>query len=131
MKHWGRVPSWPWANLIHTLRRNDYSFPVDFAKTQRFLDALFALGFITAGIAMALTRVRIALSAFVLIGIVLPLYTYALAGTNRYALGLFPVFIFLAQLCQKRPGLERYVVFVCSLLLGVYSLRFMHCGWVG
>jgi hypothetical protein len=131
MKSWGRVPSWPWANLIHTLRKNDYSFPVDFAKTQRFLDAAFALGFIAAGTVMALTRARIALWAFVLLGILLPLSTYALAGTNRYALGLFPVFIFLAQLCQKRPGLERYLVFVSSLLLGVYSLRFMHCGWVG
>jgi hypothetical protein len=131
MKYWGRELAWPWANVIHTLRKTNYNFPPDFARTQRFLDALFALLFIVAGTAMAVQRMRVALWAFVLLGITLPLSTYALAGTNRYALGLFPVFIFLAQLCQQRPGLERYLVFVFSLLLAVYSLRFMHCGFVG
>jgi hypothetical protein len=104
---------------------------VNFNKTQRFLDAAFALTFLAIGAAMAATRQRIALSAFVVLGMLLPLSTYALAGMNRYCLGLFPAFLFLAWLCQKRPELERWMIFASTLLLAIYSVRFMQCGWVG
>ncbi len=131
MKHWGRHPAWPWAGIVDALSKTNFSFPVHFSKTQRFLDAAFALAFIGMGLVMAFQKQRIALWSFVVLGMLLPLSTYALAGMNRYCLGLFPAFIFLAQICQKRPQLERWLIFVSSLLLAVYSLRFMQCGWVG
>jgi hypothetical protein len=131
MKHWGRHAVWPWEGIVQALRKTDYTFPLSFGRTQRFLDAAFALAFLGIGVAMAIQKQRIALWVFVLLGMLLPLSTYTLAGTNRYCLGLFPAFIFLAKLCHERPGLERWLIFVSSLLLAVYSLRFMHCGWVG
>jgi hypothetical protein len=131
MKHWGRHPAWPWAGIVDAWVGTDFSFDVDFPKTQRFIDALFALAFLGVGVAMAIRRERIALWVFVILGMLLPLSTYALAGMNRYSLGLFPAFIFLAQLCQRRPGLERWLIYVSTLFLAVYSLRFMQCGWVG
>jgi hypothetical protein len=131
MKHWGRHAAWPWAGIVDALRGTDFSFPVNFAKTQRFIDALFALAFLGIGATMALRKQRVVLWAYVILGMLLPLSTYALAGMNRYSLGLFPAFIFLAQLCQNRPALERWLIYVSSLFLAVYSLRFMQCGWVG
>ena len=131
MKHWGRVAAWPWQGIVDALAKTNYTFPVDFGATQRFIDALFALAFLAIGVVMAIQKQRIALWSFVILGMLLPLSTYALAGMNRYSLGLFPAFIFLANLCRERPELERWLIFVSSLLLAVYSLRFMHCGWVG
>jgi len=131
MKYWGRHPAWPWAGIVDALHGTYFDFPVNFKKTQRFLDAAFALVFLGIGAAMALTRQRVALWVFVILGMLLPLSTYALAGMNRYSLGLFPAFIFLAQLCQARPALERWLIYVSSLFLAVYSLRFMQCGWAG
>jgi mannosyltransferase PIG-V len=131
MKHWGRHPAWPWAGIVDALAGTSFSFPVSFAKTQRFIDAAFALTFLGIGVWMAARRERIALWSFVLLGMLLPLSTYALAGMNRYSLGLFPAFIFLAQVCQKYPGLERWLIYASTLFLAVYSLRFMQCGWVG
>ena len=131
MKHWGRHPAWPWAGIVDALHGTYFDFPVNFKKTQRFLDAAFALVFLGIGVAMAVMRQRVALWVFVILGMLLPLSTYALAGMNRYSLGLFPAFIFLAQLCQGRPALERWLIYVSSLFLAVYSLRFMQCGWLG
>jgi hypothetical protein len=131
MTHWGRHPAWPWAGIVDAWGGTDFSFGPDFARTQRFIDALFALAFLGIGVWMAIRRERIALWVFVVLGMLLPLSTYALAGMNRYSLGLFPAFIFLAQLCQKHPGLERWLIYVSTLFLAVYSLRFMQCGWVG
>lgn len=131
MRHWGRHAVWPWEGIVDALRGTRYTFPVNFGKTQRFLDAGFALAFLGLGAAMAIQKQRVALWVFVIAGMLLPLSTYALAGMNRYCLGLFPAFIFVASLCRGRPELERWLIFASSLLLAVYSLRFMHCGWVG
>ncbi len=131
LKHWGRHRAWPWESVVHALLHTDYTFAPNFHKTQRFLDAFGALCFLAAGVAMAIKKQRVALWSFVLLGMLLPLSTYALGGMNRYALGLFPTFIFLAQLCQRRPELERWLIFAFSFFLAIYSLRFMQCGWVG
>jgi mannosyltransferase PIG-V len=131
MKHWGRHAAWPWAGIVDAIVGTDFTFSVNFAKTQRFIDALFALTFLGIGAWMAARGERIALWVFVVLGMLLPLSTYALAGMNRYSLGLFPAFIFLAQVCQKHPGLERWLIYASTLFLAVYSLRFMQCGWVG
>lgn len=131
MKYWGRVASWPWAGIVDTLRRANFTFPVNFARTQRFIDMLFACSFLGIGVAMAIRRQRVALWVYVILGMLLPLSTYELAGMNRYSLGLFPAFAFLAAACQRRPGLDRWLIYVSSLFLAVYSLRFMQCGWVG
>jgi hypothetical protein len=48
MKRWGRRTSWPWEGIVHALVNADYGFAPNFAKTQRFLDAIapspFSLG---------------------------------------------------------------------------------------
>jgi mannosyltransferase PIG-V len=131
MTHWGRHAAWPWTGIVDAFAGTDFTFSVNFAKTQRFIDAVFALVFLGIGAWMAARRERIALWVFVVLGMLLPLSTYALAGMNRYSLGLFPAFIFLAQVCQKYPGLERWLIYASTLFLAVYSLRFMQCGWVG
>jgi len=80
---------------------------------------------------MALKRQPTALWAFVGSATLLPLLTFNLTGMNRYVLVLFPAFLFLAQVCQRRPELERWLIFASAFFLAIYSLRFMQCGWAG
>lgn len=132
LEHWGRERSWPWQSLYDAFRKTDYGFAPNFAKTQRFIDACFASLFLCLGVSMAVTRkAPVALSAYVVLGVLLPLCTYNLGGMNRYVLGLFPAFLFVAQLCERRTELGRWVIFASSFFLALYSLRFMQCGWAG
>jgi hypothetical protein len=131
MTQWGRHAVWPWEGIAQALAKTSYTFPINFGKTQRFLDAAFALAFLGLGVVMAIQKQRVVLWVFVILGMLLPLSTFVLASTNRYCLALFPAFIYLASLCRERPELERWLIFVSSLLLAVYSLRFMQCGWAG
>jgi hypothetical protein len=80
---------------------------------------------------MAVKRYPVALWTYVVFGMLLPLSTDARAGMIRYGLALFPVFIFVACACHKRLELQRWLIFVSALFLGVYSVRFIHCGFVG
>lgn len=131
LQHWDRRPAWPWESLIDAFWNTDYSFDKDFGKTQRFIDALAAVSFLAIGVAMAVRRERIVLWSFIVLGVILPLTTYNLAGMNRYVLGLFPAFLFMAKVCEGRPSLERWLLFAFSFFLAIYSLRFMQCGWAG
>jgi hypothetical protein len=128
---WGRHKAWPWEGLVVALAETNYGFAPNFGKVQRFIDALSALGFLALALVMALKRQPVALWAFVALATLLPLLTFNLTGMNRYVLVLFPTFLFLAQLCQRRPGLERWLIFASSFFLAIYSLRFMQCGWAG
>lgn len=131
LKHWGREPAWPWRTLIDAFSRTDYSFGPNFGRTQRFIDASAAVLFLAAGVTMASRRLPVALWAYVILGVLMPLSTYNLAGMSRYVLGLFPALILVAELCRERRELERWVIFVSSFFLAIYSLRFMQCGWAG
>jgi hypothetical protein len=131
VEHWGRENSLPWDTLLNVFQSADYGFKRDAKNVQDLIDATLGCAFLAIGVLMALRGMRVALWAFVLIGVLLPLSTTNIAGLNRYVLSLFPAFLFVASVCQRRPQLERYVIFASSLFLALYSLRFMQCGWAG
>lgn len=131
LEHWDRRPAWPWESIVDALAGTDYAFGKDFGKVQRFIDAMAALAFVAVGVAMAIQREPVTMWVFVLLGVLLPLTTYNLAGMNRYVLGLFPAFVFLAKACRRHAGLDRWLIFAFSFFLAIYSLRFMQCGWAG
>jgi len=131
MGAWGRHASWPWEGPLRAFAIIDYTLPPDFSRTQRFIDGLSGVAFFAIGVAMAVRRYPVALWAFVVLGTLVPLSTYNVTGMNRYVLGLFPAFLFLARACQGRPELERWLVFSFGFFLAIYSLRFMQCGWAG
>lgn len=129
---WGRRPSMPWTPLIDALSKIEGGgLPRRFEDAQQVLDAFIALGFLGIGTAMAVRRYPVALWAFVLLGVLIPLTTYNLASMGRYVLVLFPVFFFLSRLCLGKPKLERFFVYSSAFFLALYGLRFMRCGWAG
>ena len=129
--HWGRENVWPWVTVAKVLREAKWSFPRSAANVQALIDLGCAMAFLGISLVMALRRERVALWSFVLLGTLLPLSTHLIASTNRYVLSLFPAFFWLAGVCQKRPQLERYLIFGFSFFLCIYSVRFMQCGWAG
>ena len=129
--HWNRHASWPWQPLLDAFAGTDYTFQPNFSRTQRFIDAAHALAFLIVAGIMAFTRERVALWAFVLLGVLLPLTTYNLGSMNRYMLGLFPAFFAFAKWLEGHAELERWLFFSFAFFLAIYSLRFMQCGWAG
>lgn len=131
MTYWGRERAWPWVPLIAALGKLDAGFPEGFEAAQSVIDAAFGLGFLGMGTAMVHRRYPVALSALVLVGVLIPLSTANLTSMGRYVLVLFPAFYWLADVTTKRPTLERIVFFGSAFFLAIYSLRFMRCGWAG
>jgi hypothetical protein len=128
---WGRRPSVPWEPLVDALSTLRKGAPTKVPELQRVLDAVTALGFLGIGATMVWKRYPVAFSAFVLLGVLLPLTTYLLDSMGRYVLALFPAFFYLSSLCQGRPRLERFFLFASVFFLSIYSLRYLRCGWAG
>jgi len=131
MQFWGRKNVLPWTPLLAAFGDLRGGFPTQFEKVQEVLDALTAIGFLAIGVAMAVRRFPVAFSAYVLLGVAVPLMTYNLASMGRYVLVLFPAFYWLGLVTERRPALERLLFSASAFFLAVYSLRFMRCGWAG
>lgn len=131
MQFWGRKNVLPWTPLLDAVRDLRGGFPTQFEKVQEVLDALTAIGFLAVGAATVRRRFPVAFSAYVLLGVLVPLMTYNLASMGRYVLVLFPAFYWLGVVTERRPALERLLLCSSAFFLAVYSLRFMRCGWAG
>ena len=131
MSNWGRVRSLPWVPLLDALRKLTPLLPDHFDDAQEVIDALTAIGFLGIGVAMIRERYPVAMSALVLLGVLMPLSTYVLASMGRYVLALFPAFYFLGEKCKTRPRLERLLLFASAFFLSLYGIRFIRCGFAG
>ncbi len=131
MKFWGRERVLPWTPLVLAFAKLAHGFPPRFEDAQDVIDAVTAVSFLGIGAFMVARRFPVALSVFVLAGVLLPLSTSNLDSMGRYVLVLFPAFYALGVLTEARPRLERWLVFSSVFFLAIYSLRFMRCGWAG
>ncbi len=129
--HWGRELQLPHHAISDTLGKIRWNLPRNAKNAQALFDLASALSFFAIAAVMALKRYRIALWSLTMFGVLLPLCTGLITSMNRYVLSLFPAFLFMAKVCQGRPQLERLTLFGFSLLLAIFSIRFMLCGWAG
>jgi hypothetical protein len=121
----GREHSTPWATLWH----GGHQLVSTFTQSEWLpfnLESL--LGFIALGLAVVvLRRYPPAYSAFVLVGMVMPLLLVIparpLTSIARYDLPLFPLFWALAEVTQRR-GARTATLVVSSLLLALSTLLF-------
>lgn len=127
---WGRHARLPWMTLWYTFRRVHWTMAADARNVTNALDFLSIVAWIAIGIYMAVKRFPISLWSFVLVGALLPVTTGMTAGALRYCLALFPAFFGISALCERRPELERFLIFAFGFFLAVCSLHFMRCGWV-
>lgn len=73
---------------------------------------------------------RMSYGIYIFLGIIFPLLTGTLTSIQRYALLLFPAFIFLAKL-GKRQSVNFAIGLIFSLFLGLFTILFINWYWAG
>ena len=85
--------------------------------------------FLTLGCVL-LSQKRWSEAVFVLLGALLPLSSGLLMSQRRYMWVLFPVYPLLAR-WGERPWLDRALLVLFSIGLGLFTLLFANGYWVG
>jgi hypothetical protein len=127
-KGWGREAVLPWVPILDALGQVDFSFPRSARNTYRLIDAVFTLGLLACLPGM-IRRLPPPLWLFTGLALLAPLVGGTVTSMPRYAIVLFPIFLYLSLLARNR-SVERLLVYGFSLLLGLFSLRFMNWFWV-
>jgi Gpi18-like mannosyltransferase len=121
-ENWGRSPGWFWRPLASfVMNPGHVSEPWNFIA----LNFAFALLLLIAGIAL-LVQKRWELGVYTLASLLLPLSTGSLQSLDRYAVVVFPVFLWLATF-TRRPVVDRIVfatlVTLFGWLVAMFTLR--------
>jgi hypothetical protein len=130
---WGRAPGSP-LELAADLARPPAEgwlralaagrLPLD-----NWVDFGFVLLFLALGVAL-LARRRWSEAVFVLLGCLLPFSSGLLMSQRRYVWALFPAFGLLGE-WGERPWLDRAILALSALGLGVFTVLFANWYWVG
>ena len=131
---WGRSQTFPLITLYNEFMSINWYFPkstdygVDAMKT---IDLISALGLIAGAIFMGIRRAPLAWTLYVALNVFMALSTGRVLSINRFAIVLFPIFIFLAERLQGKPRLENWLVYFWSMLLLFMQVRFATWYWAG
>lgn len=130
---WGRQPQSPAVAIMELLRAPAEGWGAAIAAGRlpldNWIDLLFVLFFIGLGAVMLWQR-RWSEGAFVLLGSLIPLSTALLMSQRRYVWVLFPAFLVLAR-WGERPWVDRLIVALSLLGLGLFTAMFANWYWVG
>jgi len=130
---WGRVPHSPLATVGELVARPTEGWgaailaghlPLD-----NWIDLIVVSLFVALGCVL-LYQHRWSEGTLVVLGSLLPLSSGLLMSQRRYVWVLFPAFILLAR-WGERPWLDRAIVLVSLLGLGLFTAMFANWYWVG
>lgn len=121
-ENWGRSPGWFWRPLVaFVMNPATVSEPWNFIA----LNFAFALLLLVAGIALLMQK-RWELGVYTLASLLLPLSSGSLQSLDRYAVVVFPLFLWLATF-TRRPIVDRIVfatlVTLFGWLVAMFTLR--------
>ena len=130
---WGRQPQSPLETIFEMLHAPAEGWWAAIAAGRlpldNWIDLSFVLLFVLLGCALLWHR-RWSEAAFVLLGSLIPLSTALLMSQRRYVWILFPAFILLAR-WGGRPWIDRLIVSLSLLGLGLFTAMFANWYWVG
>ncbi|HEX9617375.1 MAG TPA: mannosyltransferase family protein [Anaerolineales bacterium] len=130
---WARVPRSPLVTFAEQLMPPaggwgvallSGRFPLD-----NWIDLLAVLFFLSLGCILLMQR-RWSEGVFVVLGALLPFSSGLLMSQRRYMWVLFPAFILLAR-WGERPWVDRLVISLSLLGLGLFTAMFANWYWVG
>ena len=128
---WGRSQTLPFLTLYNGFLQIDWSFPRQEGHVIHLVDLFFTLSCLITCFVMWRRNYPGILVWLVLLGVLVRLSTGTLMSMSRYILVLFPAFIVLSDLCQNRVWLERFLFYMFSFFLCMFSLRYMNWFWAG
>ncbi|MHC5538016.1 mannosyltransferase family protein [Singulisphaera rosea] len=126
---WGRSFASPTQALWTALTNIDWSLPRDHVNTVTAMDAVTAALFLILPFRL-FRRYDAALPIYALVLMLMPLATGSLKSMLRLEVVSFPVFLTLAELGKNRE-VDRVIIFVSAIFLGLLNLRFSNWYWVG
>ena len=130
---WERPPSFPFQPLLGLLSRPAEGWTSALAAgripVDDWMDCVAGIVFLALGVVL-LRRRRWGEGAYVLTCAMLPLCTARAVAERRYVWVLYPVFPLLAR-WGRHPWVDRAVVTVSLLLLGLSTTLFANWYWVG
>jgi len=133
--HWGRQTTWPWVGILQEVSA---LFANPFGSTNEatiILNLSATFGFIFLIIA-GWHKLPKSYSLWMTICLIFILTSPAmikpdvLLSNQRFVLELFPAFITLAQLTEKRPRTHYASVFTSATLLAILSTAFIMNRWI-
>ena len=125
--HWGySLGHPPWEQLLRLIGRivdygfYDYFFVSPMAPYRLFhgFSALIFLALVPA----VFKKLGLAMGAYVLVTLLIPLSSNALEGVGRYSSALFPIFMLVGS--AKSPRLHEAILLVASLFLALFVCLF-------
>jgi hypothetical protein len=128
--YWHQAPALPWVGMVTNLRNvwAGTAHPTD------YLDLGAAWLFILL-VALSWRRLRPAYALYMTVALLFNVSyvrePHPMCGAGRHMLELFPGFILLGGLGQRRPWLNRLVLYPSLLLFLYLSAQFVLWGWVG
>ncbi len=126
---WGRSFLLPHRTLAGALARTDWSFPRDMMNTITFMDAVSVVPFLILPLLM-FRKFDVSLPIYSLLMVLIPLASGSVKSMMRVEAVAFPAFLALARLGANRD-VDRAIVFVSGLFLGLLTIQFANWYWVG
>lgn len=109
----------------------DFSFPRHSGNMIVFLNSLLAVGWLALGAMMIRRRDPPVLWLYTLASVILIIWASKMYSWVRYSAVVFPAFFALSQLCEKRPTLERFMIYASAYFLSLFNLLYMNWYWAG
>jgi Gpi18-like mannosyltransferase len=136
--HWGRQTSLPWVGILHELGALFWNKPQPFGSANQMtmilnLSATFGFIFlIIAGWRKLPKSYSIWMSTCLMFILLSPaiIKPDVLLSNQRFVLELFPAFITLALLTEKRPRIHYASIFIFTTLLAILSTGFVMNRWI-
>jgi len=130
---WERVPRSPFAAIGELLQRPAEGWAAALLAghlpLDNWVDLVAALVFLSLGGTLIVQR-RWSEGIFVALGTLIPLSSGLLMSQRRYVWVLFPAFILLAR-WGERPWVDRAIMALSLLGLGLFTALFANWYWVG
>ena len=129
---WGRGFVFPLTTYINAFREINWSFPLDppyFPNMHNLLNLISSVFFLILPFFL-FGKCDAALPVYSLLLVLIPLSSGSMLSMVRFEVVAFPTFLVLARMGENR-SVDRFLVSLFAIFLGLYSILFAKWFWAG
>lgn len=124
---WTRHFSFPWQSITESFQMVQLSFLSIGANAQTLLEFLnFIL--VSATLVFSFFKLRASYTIYLLVSLLLPLFTGSLMSTIRFTITIFPVFMILGLI--ENEFLQKIGIFLFTMILALFLIRYINGYWI-
>ncbi len=125
--HWGKTLALPWKGLLGAIESFKWRSPSEYI-TVAGAEIVFALLGLFL-IILAFKYLRFSYGVFAILNWLIITSTSFWLSIPRHTLWLFPIFIVLALITNKRPALHYSITIICLMLYSTFLIFFIQGYW--